>query len=357
MQDAITLAVMVRDDARRLDRCLASLEGFVDEVLVLDTGSVDDSVEVARKHGARVEQIEWPNDFSAALNILLGHIQTPWTLRLDSDEWFDPSQAKILRSYAESQPVCGYYLVRRDLLPSGTFDEIHVLRMWRTHEQVRYEGVVHEVIRHARFDSAWPGKRLLRSDSYFWHDGYVEDIRPKAVRNLELLRLEVERRPESLDAQAMLATTLRGMGDPEGQERLQDLVDHLLNHPPSFVPVQVALALGMYMDSLSVQAAQDPRTEDLIVRAVEWFPKNPVVLYFAAVLERKREEMEASLSIFLTLEALVDADDYDRGISIPSELVGERLWRSMAFVASKIGREDVVQRCNRRLSMQRAPKA
>ncbi len=329
----------------------------MDNILVLDTGSVDDSVEIARSRGARIEQIDWPNDFSAALNVLLGHVQTPWTLRLDSDEWFDPSQAQILRSYAQTDPVCGYYLVRRDLQPSGTFDEIHVLRMWRTHEEVRYEGVVHEVIRHARFDDAWPGKRLLRSDTYFWHDGYVEDVKPKAMRNLELLRLEVKRRPESLDAQAMLATTLRGLGDPEGQERLRSLVDQLLNHPPSFVPAQVALALGMYMDSLSVEAAQDPRTEDLIIRAVEWFPKNPVVLYFAAVLERKREELETSLALFLTLESLVDTDDYDRGISIPNQLVGDRLWRSMVFVASKIGREDVVQRCQRKLSGARPSKS
>src|SRR5438105_1505545 len=144
MADAITLAVMVRDDALRLDRCLASLKEFVDEIVVLDTGSVDESVDIARKHGARVEQIEWPNDFSTALNVMLGLVQTTWTLRLDSDEWFDPSQAKILRTYANADQVAGYYLTRRDMMPSGSYDEIYVLRLWRTHRDIQYEGVVHE---------------------------------------------------------------------------------------------------------------------------------------------------------------------------------------------------------------------
>lgn len=350
MANEITLAVMVRDDARRLDRCLASLDGFVDEVLVLDTGSVDDSVEVARKRGARVEQIEWPDDFSGALNTMLGLVKTPWTLRLDSDEWFDADQARILRTYADKDPVSGYYLIRRDLKPTAGFDEIHVLRLWRTHRDVVYEGVVHEVIRHSRFESAWPDKRLLRADAYFWHDGYVEDVKPKALRNLQLLKLEVERHPEKLEAQAMLATTLRGIGDPEGQVQIEALVSRLLEERPSFVPTQAALALGMYFDGLSVEKANEPGTEELIQSAVEWFPKNPVVLYFAGVTERKRENFLASLDYFLKLESLVVSDDYDRGISIPAELIGERLWRALAFVASRLGRQEIVQRCNRRLA-------
>ena len=252
MPEAITLAVMVRDDAQRLERCLGSLEKYVDEVLVLDTGSVDESVEVARRLGARVEQIEWPNDFSEALNVMLGMVRTPWTLRLDSDEWFDPGQATALSRYVEADPVSGYYLVRRDLQPSGTFDEVHVLRLWRTHPEIRYEGVVHEALRHQSFDAAWPGRRLLRSDTYFWHDGYVADIQQKAIRNVELLRTEVERHPDRVGAHAMLATTLRGMGDPDGPAVLNSLVDKLLTDPPDSVPPQVALALAMYMYALTV---------------------------------------------------------------------------------------------------------
>ena len=349
MNQGVTLTVMVRDDARRLDRCIASLENFVDEVLVLDTGSKDDSVEVARRRGATVEQIVWPDDFSAALNTMLGLVKTAWTLRLDSDEWFDASQAKEIGKYRVAEDVCGYYLTRRDLRPGGIYDEIYVLRLWRTHHLVRYEGIVHEVIRHDNFEAAFPGKRLLRSDTFFWHDGYVADIAPKAERNVRLLELEVERHPDRLEAQAMLATTLKGMGDPRATDLLEKLARRLIDERPTFVPTQAALALSMFMDGLSVEAAQTSEAARLIDLAVSSFPKNPVILYFAAVLERKREDFEESLRYLLQIEALIESRDYDRGISIPSELLNERLWRTMSFVASRLGRQDIIERCNARL--------
>src|SRR5437868_4083056 len=113
MPGALTLAVMVRDDARRLDRCLLSLQDHVGEIVVLDTGSTDDSVEVAESHKAKVEKIEWPNDFSKALNVLLAMVHTPWTLRLDSDEWIDPKQAGELRNLVKEEHSSAFRLIRR----------------------------------------------------------------------------------------------------------------------------------------------------------------------------------------------------------------------------------------------------
>src|SRR6185436_12736230 len=107
----LTLAVMVRDDAKKLDRCLASMRAFVDQLVVLDTGSKDDSIEVAKKYGATVHQIEWPDDFSVALNILLSKVETNWTFRLDSDEWLDPAQARAVRDLTTHDKVGGYYVV------------------------------------------------------------------------------------------------------------------------------------------------------------------------------------------------------------------------------------------------------
>lgn len=355
MAGNLTLAVMVRDDAQNLDRCLASMRPFVDQILVLDTGSKDDSVAVAKKHGAFVHEIEWPNNFSIALNEMLSKVETPWTLRLDSDEWVDEPQARAIKELTKHEKVCGYYLIRRDLADeSGKFDEIHVLRLWRTHEKILYEGAVHEVIRHSRFEEAWPGKKLLTSDIYFWHDGYIHQVKEKGQRNLEILRQEVIDHPEKLEARAMLATTLHGMGDAEGKPMLDSLVADLLK--PDFVgipPTQAALALAMYMELIPAEAANDPATELLIKKVLEWFPKNPVLLFYAGVLERKRGDLERALRMFLKVEALAESGEYDRGMSIPAEFLGERLWKSLGFVATKLGREDVIRRCQMKLGVRR----
>jgi tetratricopeptide (TPR) repeat protein len=344
---------MVRDDARRLDRCLASMKLFTDEIVVLDTGSLDESADVAVKHGARMQQIEWPNDFSAALNVLLAMVRTPWTLRLDSDEWIDADQAKEVRALIKDESASAYRLVRRDLNAQGGYSEIQVTRLWRTHEKAKYQGAVHETIPQSAFDAAWPGKQVFGTDVYFWHDGYVDDLQGKIQRNVQLLRKELEQSPENLEVEATLATTLSSAKDPEGMQRLTALVDKLLETELDRPSPQIALAFAMYMNSMPDQDVKSERGEQVIKKAVAWFPKNAAILYNAGILEKERGDLEASLKYFLKLEARAELGDYDRSMATPQEFVGEKLWNALGFVATQLGRADIVQRCHRRTLMSR----
>src|SRR5579885_1318316 len=163
---------MVRDDAERLCRAIRSVQKAVDEVVVLDTGSKDDTVAVAKEEGARVSQIEWPNNFALALNTLLDQVKTDWTLRLDSDEWFEEDPGEKLRICAADDNVSHYRLVRRDLQPQGGYEEIALVRLWRTHPDLKYRGIVHENIPLAAFQQVWPYKVEKIAPLWFWHDGY-----------------------------------------------------------------------------------------------------------------------------------------------------------------------------------------
>lgn len=83
----VALAVIARDEAARIGRLLASVAPFVNAMLVLDTGSRDDTAAVAARHGARVEHFAWCDDFAAARNAALEHAAADWHLVLDADEW------------------------------------------------------------------------------------------------------------------------------------------------------------------------------------------------------------------------------------------------------------------------------
>jgi len=83
----IALTVIARDEETRIGRLLASVAPWVDAMLVLDTGSQDDTVAVARRHGARVEHCTWCDDFAAARNASLDLAAADWHLVLDADEW------------------------------------------------------------------------------------------------------------------------------------------------------------------------------------------------------------------------------------------------------------------------------
>ena len=82
----ISLCAIVKNEEEIIQKCLESVQGFVDEIVIVDTGSTDRTVEIAQEHGARVEHFEWINDFSAARNFALSKVKTDYALVLDADE-------------------------------------------------------------------------------------------------------------------------------------------------------------------------------------------------------------------------------------------------------------------------------
>src|SRR5213592_4364106 len=94
----LTAAMIARDEERHLPDCLASLTDVVDEVVLVDTGSVDSTVEIARAHGATVLHHVWRDDFSAPRNLGLDNARGRWILYIDADERLRP----IERSWVEA---------------------------------------------------------------------------------------------------------------------------------------------------------------------------------------------------------------------------------------------------------------
>jgi glycosyltransferase involved in cell wall biosynthesis len=82
----LSLCMIVKNEQASLPQALTSVKDIVDEMVVLDTGSTDQTVEIARKFSAKVYHFEWCNDFSAARNEALKYVQGKWVLVLDADE-------------------------------------------------------------------------------------------------------------------------------------------------------------------------------------------------------------------------------------------------------------------------------
>ncbi|HJN34803.1 MAG TPA: glycosyltransferase family 2 protein, partial [Prochlorococcus sp.] len=82
----LSLSMVVRNEESCLGACLTSVKGFVDEIVVVDTGSTDATVAIAEAAGARIEHLPWPGDFAPARNAALNLTTGDWVLVLDADE-------------------------------------------------------------------------------------------------------------------------------------------------------------------------------------------------------------------------------------------------------------------------------
>ena len=215
----ISACYIVRNEAAKLARSLESLRGAADEIVVVDTGSTDDTRKVAEQNGARVFSFPWQDDFSAARNVSLTHATGDWILVVDADEYFPDGMARNLRQairrYGKEKDLL--LLVRRELDEDQgkVLLDSYVPRVLRRVNGLAYEGAIHEEPRHKgkviERMGAIPAEEML-----MMHTGYSSTLsQAKGERNLALLKKELESgRPRS-SIYRYLAETYDGLGDEE----------------------------------------------------------------------------------------------------------------------------------------------
>src|SRR4051794_27908898 len=120
----VAACLITRDEADRLPACIAAMRGLADEIVVHDTGSVDDTVAVARRLGATVIEGGWHDDFAAARNVALDRCSATWIIHVDADEVLGGDLAglrKLLEAAAGTQvEVDGFIVAIDNLLDDGT---------------------------------------------------------------------------------------------------------------------------------------------------------------------------------------------------------------------------------------------
>lgn len=186
----IDLVMIVRDEARALERCLSSARPWVDRIVVVDTGSVDATVEIALRHGARVTQFAWIDDFAAARNAALAESDAEWRLVLDGDEWIEAGGESIAALRTQAPEFIGQVRVSSAFDAAGGSVERAPSWLPRVLPRgVSYQGRIHE-----QPQSALPRRRL---PLVVGHDGYRDAQKAaKAGRNERLLRLALAAAPQ-----------------------------------------------------------------------------------------------------------------------------------------------------------------
>jgi len=185
----IALAMIARNEERCLERCLRSAEPYVDRLIVLDTGSTDRTIEIARDCGAEVFERRWTDDFAAARNAVLSRSSADYNLILDADEWIEEGGEHITALRERRQPKV-YLLKVRSTLQQHTSDIQSFNWLMRLLPRgVRYRGRVHEQPHHRL-----PTERL---DVTLGHDGYTPQLlKAKRGRNRALLLQQLAENPE-----------------------------------------------------------------------------------------------------------------------------------------------------------------
>ena len=190
----LSLCMVVRDEEGDLPRALGSVQELVDEIIVVDTGSVDDSRQIARSFGAKVYDHPWQDDFSAPKNLALEKARGKWVLILDADEeLLAEDREKIRQAVGSPGDAEGYLFSLVNYTgetPGAQYELTLNLRLFRNRPGYRFSRPVHEQLSELK-----PGNKLVsRPDIRILHYGYLEPYlvrKQKRERNFSILQRRV----------------------------------------------------------------------------------------------------------------------------------------------------------------------
>lgn len=225
----IVACYITKNEGRNLGKSLSALKDQVDEILVVDTGSTDDTKSVAKSYHATVYDFPWRNDFAAARNFTLDQVVADWVVFLDADEYFSEETGGNLRRVLADTDSQGKDLL---ILSWRNIDEdtgeilldSHVPRIFRGNKGFRYLGRIHEELRDHGRAIASVGV-VSPEDLLLIHTGYSHNLTEgKARRNLGMLLEELKERKEDPGNLYMyLAETYMGIDDETNAAKYAEL--------------------------------------------------------------------------------------------------------------------------------------
>ncbi|HET6568451.1 MAG TPA: glycosyltransferase family 2 protein [Rhodothermales bacterium] len=252
--------MIVKNEGQTLERCLGSARPYVDEIVVVDTGSTDGTQDIARRYADRFEEIEWPNSFAAARNHSMDLGTGDFLMILDGDEYIQEAfHWKRIRRALRMPRLAAIQLPILSLLGEEhmvTGDRMMQERLFRNHPSIRYIGSVHNQIQENLKDYVRAtGEQVITVEAEVIHTGYAldpEEMKGKYRPRLNLLLTEYHQPRSDLYRSYygyQLGVVYFVLEDFEGAARIFDEINFDLLTPQNafyshFLAVQCALKLG-----------------------------------------------------------------------------------------------------------------
>ncbi len=238
--ETISLCMITRDEEDFLPRCLESVKSLVDEIIIVDTGSTDGTIAVAKRYGAKVYQHPWEEDYSKHRNQSLAYATGDWILVMDADEVIAEKDLARIRTILDTVRADGFYFTLRNYegtsnlanltVNPGDYEEgkgfpgyigCDLVRLFRNDSQIYFVGQVHETVTPAVLESR---KITYNTGIPIHHYGKVRWDRMKRKQDayLALGRKRLEDNPFDPAAYKGLCDQLLDAGMPEGALAIAD---------------------------------------------------------------------------------------------------------------------------------------
>jgi len=298
----LSLCMIVKNEEKNLPTALGNISKICDEIIIVDTGSTDRTIEVARSYGAKILEMEWENDFAKARNLSIRDAKSDWILWLDGDDFVPEDALPHIQELVQRTPDCVYSFNVKNERRDGTGTEFLQARLFPNHKGLMFERPVHEQI---MLSALRRGMSLEPSSAWVEHLGYADEaeVQEKAKRNVAILE-------SNLAVYGDDPVTFVEIGDSYSILEDRDTADIWYNrtvnlpHAESHFPEITSQAWMGLGTSANIRKQYD-KAELYFTKVVELCPGRVDLFYNLAVTYERMEQYDRAVStlekIFTTL--------------------------------------------------------
>jgi glycosyltransferase involved in cell wall biosynthesis len=292
----LSLCMIMRDEEEHLARCLESVRGLVDEIVIVDTGSVDRSIEIAESFGAIVLREEWKGDFARPRNTAIDAATGDWILVLDADE--ELIDGARLLDLLHDEEIEGYCLREVNFIGEelGIDNVVNsAFRLFRNRPAHRYDGALHEQIMGKVDPKGGQSTRFVGVEIH--HYGYLEPTsraREKTDRNMAIVMEEVALKPTDSFVLFNAGVEFQRIGE---HEQALDYFTRSFRELTSLKAYYASLLLRNIVATLNSLERWEEAL-DVLADALQAYPDFTDLHYLQGQIHTSRREYRAAVKSF-----------------------------------------------------------
>ena len=303
----MSICMMIKNEEINLRRCLQSLKPLMKEVsselIIVDTGSTDNSVEIVKEYTDKLFFHPWNNDFAAMRNATIGYATGEWVLIIDADEELENYKGIVEFVKAKHGKSVGGALMTVINITGRKNERLPLMsaRVFRRAADFCYSGVIH--------NQPHVKGQLLPTEASLLHYGYMttdsELMNKKFQRTSLLLKKELEKDPENFYYRYQLAVTYSMYGD--NKQALHEILKaYLLINRDEVLLKQNIYILGAVVQFYVAAGYYDDEVVTIALKTLEMQPEYVDVIFFLAQTYALREEFEKSYQYYERYLQLVE---------------------------------------------------
>lgn len=296
-EHTVSLCMIVKDEEACLQRCLKSVSEIVDEIIIVDTGSTDNTIKIAKDFGAIVKTFKWNDDFAEARNFSLSFATKDWILVLDADEYLrkEDSQKFIeaLNDFNNEGYIIKTLNYTSDINVPNYVTNLNQ-RIFKNNKNYHYVGAIHEQL--VPIDKAKIKQSFKIIDVGFYHTGYLSSVvksKDKTHRNSIILKKILDEDPDNTFHLFNLANEYSQMGKLKEAEILYDQAYVNSTAKQGFFPKLVIFRLTNLITLGEIDKAYVAIEEGL-----KMYPKYTDLVFYKATLERSQGQVTKAIHDF-----------------------------------------------------------